>query len=183
MIFEEKTITLKDGRSAVLKTPELSDAAQMLAYIKKACGETDFLLRYPEEYEGMTIEKEEQWVQNLRSSPYTLAITAYVDGTVVGNCEINFKGGIKTGHRAVLAIAILKDYWNLGIGTAFFKELMAAAEANPACELVELEFVEGNGRAKALYEKFGFRMVSERPKAFKLKDGSYRSEFYMQKVL
>jgi len=30
-----------------------------------------------------------------------------------------------------------------------------------------------------LYEKFGFRVVSEKPTMFKLKDGTYRSEFYM----
>ena len=34
-----------------------------------------------------------------------------------------------------------------------------------------------------VYEKFGFRVVAEKPNAFKLKDGTYRSEFYMQKYL
>ena len=48
---------------------------------------------------------------------------------------------------------------------------------------MELEFIEGNDRAKHLYEKFGFRVVAEKPNAFKLKDGTYRNEFYMQKYL
>ena len=30
---------------------------------------------------------------------------------------------------------------------------------------------------------FSFRVVSEKPNAFKLKDGTYRNEFYMQKYL
>ena len=47
----------------------------------------------------------------------------------------------------------------------------------------ELEFIKGNDRARHLYEKFGFRVVSEKPNAFKLKDGTYRNEFYMQKYL
>ena len=38
-------------------------------------------------------------------------------------------------------------------------------------------------RLRDLYEKYGFRVVSEKPKAFKCKDGRYRSEFYMQKYL
>ena len=38
MIFQQKEITLKNGKTAILKTPEISDAAGMLAYIKQACG-------------------------------------------------------------------------------------------------------------------------------------------------
>ncbi len=182
MLFEDKQIALKDGRTATLKSPCVEDAEKLLNYIKKSCGETDFLARYPEEWDGMTIEKEEAWINRLRTSPETLGITCYVDGEVAGNCEISFRGGIKTSHRAVVAIAILKDYWNLGIGTAMFEELVAAAQ-NHGIEIMELEFVEGNDRARHLYEKFGFRVVSEKPNAFKLKDGTHLSEFYMQKYL
>ncbi len=181
MIFEEKTITLKDGRTASLKSPCVEDAEKLLNFIKKSCGETDFLIRYPEEW-TITVEQEEGWVNRVRSAPDTLGITCYVDGDVAGNCEISFRGGIKASHRATIAVAILKDYWNLGIGSAMFEELVAAAE-NRGTEIMELDFIEGNDRARHLYEKFGFRVVSEKPNMFKLKDGTYRSEFYMQKYL
>ena len=42
MIFNEKTIVLKNGKTALLKSPEPGDGAKMLDYIKRACGETDF---------------------------------------------------------------------------------------------------------------------------------------------
>ena len=112
-----------------------------------------------------------------------LAITCYIDGEIVGSSEINFRGGIKTSHRATVSIAILKEYWNLGIGSAMFAELISAAESRPETEIVELEFVEGNDRAKALYEKYGFQIVGERPNAFKLKDGRLLKEYFMQKEL
>lgn len=51
----------------------------MLNYIKKSCGETDFLARYPEEW-NITLEQEEAWVNRLRSAPDTLGITCYIDG-------------------------------------------------------------------------------------------------------
>lgn len=181
MIFEEKKIALKDSRSAILKSPCIEDAEKMLNFIKKSCGETDFLVRYPEEW-TITVEQEEAWVNRLRSDPDTLGITCYIDGEVAGNCEISFRSGMKTSHRATIAIAILKDYWNLGIGSAMFEELVAAAQRR-GTEIMELEFIEGNERAKHLYEKFGFRVVSEHPNVFKLKDGTYLSEFYMQKYL
>ena len=181
MIFEDKPITLKDGRTAILKSPCVEDAEKLLNYIKTSCGETEYLARYPEEW-NTTVEQEEAWVNRLRSSPDTLGITCYIDGEVAGNCEISFRGGMKTSHRATIAIAILKDYWNLGIGSAMFEELVAAAQ-NRGTEIMELEFIEGNDRARHLYEKFGFRVISEKPNAFKLKDGTYRNEFYMQKYL
>lgn len=181
MIFEDKSILLKDGRTAILKSPCVEDAEKLLNYIKKSCGETDFLLRYPEEW-SITVEQEVEWVNRLRSSPNTLGIACYVDGKVAGNCEISFRSGIKTSHRATVAIAILKDYWNLGIGSAMFEELITAAQKR-GTEIMELEFIEGNDRARHLYEKFGFRVISQKPNAFKLKDGTYRDEFYMQKYV
>ena len=80
-------------------------------------------------------------------------------------------------------IAIHQEYWGLGIGSAMFAELISAAKANPSTEILELEFIEGNDRARALYEKYGFEIVGERPNAFKYKDGSFRKEFFMQKKL
>ena len=181
MIFEEKEIVLKNGQTAILRSPHVEDAEKMLKYVKKACGETEFLLRYPEEW-SISVEQEEAWVKRLLAAPDTLDIACYVDGNVAGNCEITFRGGMKTSHRATIAIAILKDYWNLGIGSAMFEVLIAAATER-GTEIMELEFIEGNDRAKNLYEKYGFNIVSEKPNAFKLKDGTYRKEFYMQKYL
>jgi len=183
MIFQPKAITLKNGKKAILKTPEISDAAGMLAYIKKACGETDFLLRTPEEWEAVTLEKEEKWVKTQRESKNTLAITCFIDGEIAGNCEISFRSGTKTRHRAVIGIAVLQKYWNLGIGSAFFREMIAAAEAHEGTEIVELDFIEGNSRARALYEKFGFRITGMIPNAIKQRDGSYKNEYQMQLIL
>ncbi len=181
MIFDEKKITLKDGRTAILKSPCVEDAEKMLNFIKKSCGETDFLARYPEEW-SIDVEQEEAWVKRMLDSPDILTMTCYVDNEVAGNCELRFKSGIKTSHRAEVAIAILREYWNLGIGSSMFSELISEARKRGA-EIMELEFMEGNERAKRLYEKFGFRVVSEKPNAYKLKDGTMRKEYYMQKYL
>ena len=104
------------------------------------------------------------------------------DGEIVGNCEINFHGSIKTSHRAVVAISIRQKYWGVGIGSAMFSELINEARKR-SIEFMELEFVEGNERGKALYEKFGFEVVSVKPRVCKLKDGTYQNLVYMQKYL
>ena len=112
-----------------------------------------------------------------------MLITCYVDGEIVGNCDLTFYGSMKICHRATIGIAILQKYWNLGIGSAMFEELIAAVKAHGGIDFMELGFIEGNERARHLYEKFGFRIVAETPNAFKLKDGRMLKEFYMQKYL
>lgn len=37
-------------------------------------------------------------------------ITCFVDDKVAGSCEISFRSGMKTSHRATLSISILKEY-------------------------------------------------------------------------
>ena len=49
MELPEKRILLKDGREAVIRSAQPGDAAEMAAFMKTTAGETDFLLRYPEE--------------------------------------------------------------------------------------------------------------------------------------
>lgn len=183
MIFEDKIITLKDGTTAILKTPEIEDAEMLLNSIKTASNETEFLSRIIEDWETVTVESEEKFINNVRESRNTLFIACYADGVIAGNCDITFKTGSKTSHIATVGIALQKKYWNIGIGSAMFKELMKAAEEHKGTEIVDLEMIEGNNRAKALYEKFGFEVISVKPKIFKLKDGTYQNVIYMQKYL
>lgn len=183
MIFDDKIITLKDGTTAILKTPEIEDAEMLLNSIKTASNETEFLSRIIEDWETVTVESEEKFINNVRESRNTLFIACYVDGVIAGNCDITFKTGSKTSHIATVGIALQKKYWNIGIGSAMFNELMKAAEEHKGTEIVDLEMIEGNNRAKALYEKFGFEVISVKPKIFKLKDGTYQNVIYMQKYL
>lgn len=48
---------------------------------------------------------------------------------------------------------------------------------------IELEFVEGNVRARQLYEKMGFRITGVRPNAIRLKDGTLLNEYTMIKEI
>ena len=183
MIFEEKKVILKNGVEAILKTPEIEDAEMLLNSIKTSSGETEFLSRTIEDWESVTVESEEKFIRNVRESQNTLFIACYVDDVIAGNCDITFKTGSKIFHRATVGIAIQKKYWNIGIGSAMFKELMKTAEQHNGTEIVDLEMIEGNNRAKALYEKFGFQVISVEPKFFKLKEGTYQNLVYMQKNL
>lgn len=181
MIFAEKIVRLKDGRDAVLRSPLPSDAEQLVKYMKQSAGETEFLLRYPEECLETT-EEESLFIQRAASSDDRLMVVCFVEGTIAGNCMISFNNRIKTRHRAEVAIGILREYWSLGIGSAMLTELIRVAKEKGVLQL-ELDYIQGNHRAKGLYEKMGFREVGVKPDAIRLKDGTMLDEISMVKKL
>ena len=179
MKFEAKTITLKDGRSAVLRLPTASDAEDMLNYLIETAGETEFLLAYPEERQGMTVEKEAAFIERMAQDENCLFLVCEVEGRVAGCCQVDFQTRMKTAHRGTVAIGLRKAYWGLGIGTAMFREMIDASRRR-GLMILELEFIEGNTRARALYEKMGFRIVGLRPDGIRLRDGTLCNEYLMQ---
>lgn len=179
MLRNEIQFTLKDGRKALIRSPRDEDIQGMLDYLYISSGETEFILRYPEECTKYTAEGEKALFDRVNNAANEAMLVCIVDGKVAGNCQITWSKGIKTRHRASVAIALLKEFWNQGIGTRFFQELITIAEENEQILQMELEFVEGNSRARALYEKMGFKIVGVRPNAIRLKNGTLLNEYYM----
>lgn len=185
MTIEPITFTLKDGRTATLRCadPEnRADAEGLLNYLKTACSETPYLLRTAEECQDMTVDGEVNFIKSNNESPDGLMLMCEVDGKVAGNCDIRFSGMKRCSHRGTIGIAICKEYWNLGIGSAMFRAMEDFARSRGAHQM-ELEFIEGNSRARALYEKMGFRITGVRPDAIRYDDGSLVAEYTMIKKL
>ncbi len=179
MIIQPIEFTLKDGRKALIRSPKDEDIPGMLDYLYQSAGETEFILRYPEECGKYTPEGEKALFDRINASDREAMLVCLVDGKVAGNCNILWTAGMKTRHRASVAIALLKEFWNQGIGTRLFQEMIRIAEENEHILQMELDFVEGNARARALYEKMGFRITGVKPNAIRLRDGTLLNEYSM----
>ena len=183
MIFKETEFKLNDGRVALLRSPHEDDAEEMLQFIIKASGETDFLMKYPEEYADFTLEQEKNFLNGAYQNENAMMIACVVDGRIAGNCQISFRTGKKDCHRASVAIALLQEFWNLRIGTRMFEELIKIARERDGVCQIELDFIEGNTRARSLYEKMGFRITGVKLDAIRMKDGTFVNEYMMLKRL
>lgn len=182
MIFEEKKVKLKDGRTCTLRSVEARDAEDMIKYLQIVSMETPFLLRNEDEV-TYTVEEEEQLLQNKRNNPREIMMVAEVEGIIAGNCGIISKGNLRrVYHRCGFAIALKEDYWSIGIGSAMMEYAFNLAK-EMEYEQVELEVVDGNNRAKNLYERFGFKETGKNFRSLKYDDGSYRDEYKMVKIL
>ena len=173
MKIESKKVRLKDGRSCLLRSPEMDDAEQLVEYVKAISGETDFTIRYPEEAD-IPVEQEKFFLQHFTDSSRDMMIIAEVEGKIAGNCQLSEigRGRIKVRHRCSMAIGLYKEYWGLGIGSALM-ELLEEKAVELGYEQMELEVISSNERAKGLYTKMGFVKTGEIPDAMKYKGGNY----------
>lgn len=181
MLINERTISLKDGRVGLLRTPEESDAEQMLKFIHVMYTETIYVLNYPEDIIP-NLEEEVSFIKSIRESPNKCMIAAFVGDELAGSAQINIHTKIKTKHRSDFGIGLLQKFCGLGLGSHMTDYLIEIA-ANKGCELLELEVIQGNQRAIALYEKKGFIRFGERKNGIRLKEGNYLSEYLMYKDL
>ena len=178
MHFPERTITLKDGRTCVLRPngPDLADP--MLEYLKKTSAETEFLIRNADEV-NETCEEIAAVLGRGLENPYNIAMAAVGDGKLAGVGRVFGIGGQrKLQHRCSLAIALYKEFWSLGIGTAMIHYLVELAK-EVGWEQMDLEVVAENEQAQALYKKCGFIETGRRHNAMRFDDGTYHDEILM----
>ena len=64
-----------------------------------------------------------------------------------------------------------------------FEHMIRIAEKREGLLQLELEVIEGNDRALALYKKMGFREYGFRPDAIRLKDGRMLGEILMMRKI
>lgn len=183
MIFEKKELILKDNRKVNISSPTDDDIDGFINLLKQDACESIFVMPYPEECDDNTLEKTKAIFERNNNSDNDLTLLARDENKVIACAHLSFSGYIKTKHRCFVTIQITKDYWGIGLGTKIFQEFIAVASARKEVTQMELSFIEGNDRAKALYEKMGFVVVGRKPNAIKLKDGTLLSMFEMVKEL
>ena len=181
MEFAEKTFVLKNGQQALLRRLQPADAEKMLEFLRETSRESDFLLRYPEE-NIMGISEEVQFLEGICQSDNKIMLACVIDGSVAGNLSLRGNDYRKLRHRAELALAVRKNYWHLGIGRAMLTEAVGLAR-NLGLKYMELDYIDGNARAKGLYESLGFQEIARIPQAYCQPDGTFADAILMRKCL
>lgn len=179
--MKPRALLLKNGMRAVLRPAAPDDADRMLDYLRACAEETDFLLRYPEEW-AVSVEQESAFLKSLADREDTLLLVCEAEGIVAGTCQAVRMDRLKTRHRATVSIALRRAYWGLGIAGPMFEEMEAFARARGVVQL-ELAYLEGNDRARRLYDRMGFAETGRMPWAVRLRDGTLLDEICMVKRL
>lgn len=150
---------------------EVEDYKELLDFMKKVKGETNFLLGYPDEMK-LSYEDEKEFIKRVKSSETSNHFVAMKEDKMIG-C-ISFNGNIarKMKHYGTIGISVLKEYWGKGIATSLLEKLISWAKEK-GIKKINLDVFENNKRAIKLYEKFGFRLEGC------IEDGIFDGENYI----
>ena len=175
----EQHITLKNGKTAMLRSAVEADGKAVLENFISTHEETDYLLPYADEI-SIGVKDEEEFLKRKSESENEIQIIAVVDGVVVGNAGITSLGTRhKVHHRAEFGISILKEFWGLGIGSILTRECIECAKKAGFLQL-ELEVVAENENAIKLYQKYGFVEFGRNPRGFKTREGKWQELVLMR---
>lgn len=172
---------LPNGEMLTVRSLCADDAEALNAFCLATYRETHFMARYPED--GASLEAMQKGLAGSEASALNFEVGAFAGEKLVGEFGVTqVRPHIKYRHRAVMGISVLKEAWGCGLGSFLMQLAVAQAKAN-GFEQLELGVYSDNPRAIHLYEKFGFERCGTMPRAFKLKDGTYRDEIMMVKML
>lgn len=181
MYFAPREICLRDGRTAILRSPVDGDAASDIRCRLVTASETDFLLVSPEEI-STDEARHAAALTAAADDPNALLLFCIVEGEIVARMHGYIKPLKKVRHRFRLGVCVLQACWGLGIATAMMNAAEEAAHSL-GCMQMELEVMVHNVRARALYEGLGYRIAQVKPDAIRLPDGTLTHEYLMIKKL
>lgn len=182
MRFDPIEVKDKTGRTVVLRNAEISDAEDLIKYLKITTEETPFLLREPDEV-SLTLEQEEHFITDCIDAERELMLLAVMDGRHIGNCSLMGIGPYRRyAHRCSIAIALYQEFCGRGIGNSMMRTVLDLAK-KMGYEQAELEVISDNEEAIALYRKLGFEKYGTFPDHMKYADGQYADAYWMMKKL
>ncbi|MBN8046584.1 MULTISPECIES: GNAT family N-acetyltransferase [Paraclostridium] len=150
-----KEIKLKNGKTAILRSPIKEDAQAMIDYLNIIGGESDFITFGKNEF-SMNVEAEQDYIERINSMDNSKNILIIIEDEIVGIASITSVQKERMKHNGTLGISIRKKYWGIGLGSEIMTYLIDWAKSNKITKKINLLVREDNIRGVKLYEKFGF---------------------------
>lgn len=170
-----KSYPTKNGRTVIIRETCEEDARAITDMINNVASEKRYIV---------TEKSREDWdkaVSEIREEERGLLIVAQVNGKVVGMGHLTKGKWEKNRHVGFLGMVILKEFREIGIGTAMMDYMMRWA-GQEQLEKISLSVFSTNKRAIRLYQKFGFELEGTIKRQYKI-EGKYVDELFMRKFL
>ncbi|MFH1623104.1 MAG: GNAT family N-acetyltransferase [Candidatus Aenigmatarchaeota archaeon] len=175
-LCKQRRVKIKDGRTVLLRRPEMKDVRQLMEYINAIIDE-DAPISLTKK---LTPKQEKAFVKNvmegLRAGTIHFVL-AELDGRIVGAANINAGSG-RHSHVGEYGISVAKDFRRLGVASAMTKYILGVSRRDKKLKVIMLRVYEFNNIAMPMYRKFGFRKVARLKRRVMYK-GKLLDEFVM----
>lgn len=170
---------LKNSMTVAIREAEVKDAEDIINVINSVGAEKVFIFteQFPHD-----VNWERAFIQeHVKEKKDCLFAVAEVSGKTVGVCDVHQGSNQKDSHMAGLGMMVVKDWREMGIGTAMMIYMIDWAK-NRGIEKLCLSAFLTNQRAINLYKKFNFQIEGTRKNQYKI-NGKYVDEIMMAKFL
>lgn len=149
-------VTLKSGKSVLIRQADLNDAEQLLNCIRTFIPQSDYIPKLEQEF-IWSIEQGKEWIHSFLIYDNSLLLVAEFDAEIIGNIDLTGSRRKIMEHTAVIGMGMLSEWRNSGLGTALLSSAIKWAKQNPVLELLWLQVYTKNELAMSLYQKMGFQ--------------------------
>ena len=148
---------LKNNTTLTIRSIKESDAQNLINLLNKMGGETDYLSfginGFP-----LSLKEEKKLIKEKNKTKNNLMLLAEINGKPAGSLSLFSEQKERTKHNGEFGIAVLKNYWSLGIAKLLMNEMINRAKSNGVTQRINLKVSVDNKKAVKLYEDFGFEI-------------------------
>lgn len=148
-----KTIDTSNGNLVLLR-PSIDDAADIINFLNKVAGETNFLTFGLNDF-PYSLEEEKDIIINCLEQKLCFMLIAKIDNKIAAQLFLQRSSKSRLLHSGDIGIAVAKQYWGRSIGKNMMKIAIEWAQQNNITKL-QLQVRSDNSRAIQLYERLGF---------------------------
>ena len=172
---------LKNNKILDIHETDPSEALEIINYIKQVGSESDYL-GVDELGIEKTVEEEEKYLKAIKETLNNKCFSGRVDGVLVSFCGIHGSNRRKLKHNVSIGMSVLKEYWNLGIGSLMLNHMINYCKITKEIENITLEVRADNQAAIKLYTEAGFKKIGKYSRMFKV-DNDYFDVLIMELLL
>lgn len=167
----------------LLRMAEPSEAEALLTAFLESVPSSPYILTTLEMARTKTAESQKEWIEKSNSDPGASLIVGEYQNEIVAIANSLAYKDPKRSHRASLGMSVRKDFRGQGLGEAILLKLIAVAKENQNLQFLELNVMEANTAAHALYQKLGFKEVGRYPQAYRQPNGELLTDIAMALTL
>ena len=159
---------LKDGSRLLISHADPSDAAEIVSYVNRVSGESDFLTFGPGEL-GISVEGETKLIVGLDGGRFNFMLKGVASRQIVALCTLMRQPRPRLRHVGELGLSVARSHWGLGIGKSMCLAMLEVAREVGVTK-VDLNVREDNASAIRLYERVGFQREGLRARGLRAGD-------------
>lgn len=166
-----------------LREAQAADAQNLLQLMQLLDSETEFIAldRF-----GMDLTPEllGHQLTAIEESPNNLLLVAETStGALAGIASVTADSDPRTRHIGEVGIALLQEYWGVGLGSLMLDEVIYWAEQTEIIRRLELTVQVHNQRGIALYQKFDFSVEGTLVRGARADDGRFLDVWLMSRMI